>query len=579
MTTAAPAPFPDRVDRDVLARIPLVARSVLEIGHGSGGLACAWRVRAPHAVWKGIDVDPRAAEAAGPAHDRVLRADVETVTDEELDAFIGEDAPDVLVLVKVIEHWRDPGAALARLVARLRPGATVVACTANVGHWSLVETILSGGPSQPDESLSGTSSPRGFSLDDARALLAAAGLNLIKMRGREAASNAGRRDAVIEALRPALAQLGIPFEQARARLSASDYVLVARKPSFDPVLHVHHLVMVPRLMEARMDGPAEALSSLPDLSVTRTVQRMSLPDIRGEQPRILIVQRQLVVDRAGWLASMASIARRGWLIVAEWDDHPELLPTEVRERWRLNPWLPFSGVHALQVSTPLLAEALREHNPEVAVLPNALLEVPPLAARPEGGPLRIVCAAMSRPGLAGIVGPAVDATLRAHPDATIDVVADRELFDALASDRKSFHPTLPYPDYLSLLSASDISLMPIQGLAPERYKSPLKYMEGARSGAVCIGSPVLYAAVIRDGITGFLAQGPEQWREVLLRVAGDADLRRRVRLAAWEDVRRNHMQASHVGARAAWYRDLWARRADLHRALAARHPDYAGVPF
>ena len=45
--------------------------------------------------------------------------------------------------------------------------------------------------------------------------------------------------------------------------------------------------------------------------------------------------------------------------------------------------------------------------------------------------------------------------------------------------------------------------------------------------------------------------------------------------AARTEVATNRMAAYQVGDRIAWYRDLWARRQDLHAALLARLPQLA----
>ncbi|MEJ1935493.1 glycosyltransferase, partial [Nostoc sp. NIES-2111] len=411
----------------------------------------------------------------------------------------------------------------------------------------------------------------------ARRLRGGGGVDVHSVAPRNIPLAPQRRDLLLGALAHAFPALGIDAGEAQARLAALQYVFVAMKPPAPSRLHVHHAIMVPELHEARMLVPAEAMSAHPRVIVTQTVRDMTLPEVSGDVPKILVIQRQLVKTRQDWLATMAHIAGKGWLLVAEWDDHPSLLPPAPREAWQQHPWLPFSGVHAVQVSTPLLAQALREHNPEIAVLPNALLDLPAPAPRsPET--IRIVCAAMARPGLDSLVAGALDAAAAADPKVCIDIVADTALFQALATARKTLHGRMPYAAYLDLLASADISIMPIRGDAPERYKSPLKFIEGASRGAACIGSPVLYAGVIEDGVNGLLAETPSQWTEALLRLVADEEQRRAIAAAGWLSVRDRHLQAHHVGARLAWYRDLWARRRYIRSALTARHPEFAPIP-
>ena len=61
----------------------------------------------------------------------------------------------------------------------------------------------------------------------------------------------------------------------------------------------------------------------------------------------------------------------GWMLVTEFDDHPDFFQV-MQDPEQLT----FRGVHAVQTSTRALAAVLRQRNPEVAVFPNALVELP-----------------------------------------------------------------------------------------------------------------------------------------------------------------------------------------------------------
>jgi spore maturation protein CgeB len=88
-----------------------------------------------------------------------------------------------------------------------------------------------------------------------------------------------------------------------------------------------------------------------------------------------------------------------------------------------------------------------------------------------------------------------------------------------------------------------------------------------------VASPTLYADVIRDGETGIIAHTGEEWTRSLQQLVADPAERWRLAEAAWSDVRDRHMMATQVAAREAWYRQLCANRAELTRALLARHPE------
>ena len=210
----------------------------------------------------------------------------------------------------------------------------------------------------------------------------------------------------------------------------------------------------------------------------------------------------------------------------------------------------------------------------MTVFANALLDLPPLAKR-SGERIRIVYAALNRIGIAGLVAAALDAIAAQDSKVEIVVVHDEALFASLTTPQRRFLPLLSYKDYLDLLASSDIAVLPIVGHEAETYKSPIKFLECASRGAVCVASPTLYADVIRDGETGIIARTPEEWTRSLQRLVADPAERGRLAEAAWHDVRDRHLISMQVPSREAWYRELCENRAKLTRALLERHPELA----
>jgi 2-polyprenyl-3-methyl-5-hydroxy-6-metoxy-1,4-benzoquinol methylase len=110
---------------------------VLDVGCSSGYLARPLAERGNTIV--GIELDPEAARAAEEFCERVLVGDVETM---ELPLEPGSF--DVVLGGDVIEHLRDPAAALVRLRPFLRPGGRVVLSTPNVANWAIRLSLLGG---------------------------------------------------------------------------------------------------------------------------------------------------------------------------------------------------------------------------------------------------------------------------------------------------------------------------------------------------------------------------------------------------------------------------------------------------
>ena len=77
----------------------------------------------------------------------------------------------------------------------------------------------------------------------------------------------------------------------------------------------------------------------------------------------------LVAERGG--ALIRALRNAGYLVVTEFDDHPDYF-----RMMQQGGDLSFRGVHAVQTSTPTLANVLRQYNPEIAVFPNAIAALP-----------------------------------------------------------------------------------------------------------------------------------------------------------------------------------------------------------
>jgi len=110
---------------------------VLDVGCSSGYLARPLAERGNTIV--GLELDPEAARAAEEFCELVLVGDVET-----MDLPLEPGSFDVVLGGDVIEHLRDPTAALARLRPYLRPGGRVVLSTPNVANWAIRLSLLSG---------------------------------------------------------------------------------------------------------------------------------------------------------------------------------------------------------------------------------------------------------------------------------------------------------------------------------------------------------------------------------------------------------------------------------------------------
>ena len=569
-------PYYARINPDLLARIPLNAKCVLEVGCGVGALGAAFLTRAPSAQYLGIELDNSAAESARSMLSDVLVANVERLGDADLDRFIDGRKIDSLVFGDVLEHLVDPLATLRRLVGRLEPGGAAIACIPNIGHWSILDRLLQGKWSYEDEGLLDRTHLRFFTFESACTLFRDAGLVVTKAAPRNIPLDPKRQSAVVEALGKAAADLGADAAEVARRLRAFQYILVGVKPPVPRCLHVQQLILAPGFMHARVDVPLQAINSLPTAHATNHYNTLVLPKLPPGDPKVIVVQRQIIQHRAEWMAAARRTIGKGWLLIAEWDDHPDLLRPQVKARWDVNAWLPMTTAHAVQVSTAALAEAFSAYNPHVFIVPNGLLDRPALVPKPTDH-VRIAIAALNRENANALIGPALERTLDRYPRSEIDIVLNRSLYDRLQARfprRIRFHEALGYADYLSLLQNSHVGLLPLMGVPAERFKSDLKFQEFSSRGVACIASPTIYESSIRAGVDGLIARSVDDWIQHLDALVADAALREKLATNAWMALE-ERLQSRLVVERVQQYRELWRRREILTADLLRRHPELA----
>jgi SAM-dependent methyltransferase len=322
--------------------------------------------------------------------------------------------------------------------------------------------------------------------------------------------------------------------------------------------------------QVRVVEPMRALAAEPGIAAAVVPRAEKLPAPEGP-PGIYILHRPALLGEEG-LATVRALISRGWLVVCEFDDHPSQIPILYRSDVHN-----FDAVHAIQTSTPALAEVLGRENPEIAVFPNALFELPHPANFATPGRLSVLFAALNREeDWPGHMDALNDAARAAGPALHFEVIADHAFFEALDTPHKRFTPLCDYETYLAILSRCEVSFMPLRDTLFNRCKSDLKFLEAAAHRAVALASPTVYVASIRDGENGMLFRTAQDLRDRLMHLVTDPSGARALAERAREEAARHRMLGYQMQARTQWYRSLWARRDSLHQALLARVPALAG---
>jgi SAM-dependent methyltransferase len=551
--------YPDIPNADLLDRIPLDARTVLDVGCGTGSLGAAYRQLNPRALLLGIDKDPEAAAVAARRLDQVAVTDVETdPMPFQLPAGI-----DCIIYGDVLEHLGDPWETLRRHVDALSEDGTILLCVPNVEHWSFAARLLQGTWEYEPSGLLDATHLRWFSLDSTRRMLLEAGLALCDVHPRVFDAEKGR--AFVTAIAPSLRAMGVDPQEYLTRASAIQYVWRARKGA-RPRLTVAATMLEPigGVSHVRVVYPLRAMASDPSVT-THIVTPPQMPPAEPGTPRICILHRPVLAGARG-----AEMVRRllaeDWLVVTEFDDHPDFFAA-----LRGDEQLSFRGVHAVQTSTPALAETLRSRNPEVMVFPNAVRALPEPRNFRTSETMTLFFGALNREHDWAPLMPALNTVAAAAGERLrFQVVHDRAFFQALETPHKQFTPTCDHDTYLKLLASCEIALMPLADNAFNRAKSDLKFIEAGACRAVALASPVVYRASIEDGRTGVLFEDAAELHDRLLRLLSMPDVSLAIAEAAREYVAQNRMLAYQVAARISWYRSLWDRRAELNAALQAR---------
>jgi glycosyltransferase involved in cell wall biosynthesis len=452
---------------------------------------------------------------------------------------------------------------LRKQAAALSEQGVIVICVPNVEHWLFVERLLRGTWAYEEYGLLDATHLRWFTLENMRRGLLDCGLSLCDVQPR--IFDTPKVEAFLGAIAPALQALGVDPANYATRAAPLQYVWRVRKTPVRPMtLGASMLNPVGGVSHLRVMYPLRAVASDPSVQA-HIGNPTAVAATDPEQPRIFILHRPILTGERG-LGVIRDLLRDGWLIVTEFDDHPDFFQSQSGPDQFV-----FSGVHAVQTSTPTMAAVLRDRNPEIRVFPNAIRALPPVRNFTNPEAMTLFFGALNRERDWLPLMPALNAIAeRVGERLNFCVVHDQAFFDALQTPNKTFTPTCDYGTYMNLLGGCEISLMPLEDNAFNRAKSDLKFIEAGACRVAALASQVVYGDTIEDGRTGLLFDDTGGLHDRLLRLLAMPDLARGIGDAARAYVTRERMLAYQVADRIAWYRDLWDRRAELNIALRAR---------
>jgi glycosyltransferase involved in cell wall biosynthesis len=214
------------------------------------------------------------------------------------------------------------------------------------------------------------------------------------------------------------------------------------------------------------------------------------------------------------------------------------------------------------VTTEPLAEVMREHNPEVRVLPNyipeEMLSIHRTRWAKTGKNRKVTlgwAGGASHTWDVALIAESVRNFLESHADVELHLIGcdfrktfcrKQTRFTEWDYDHHKYYRNIDF----------DIGLAPLRGTVFDASKSYLKALEYAALGIPVIASDVeAYRGFVIDGVTGFLCRTQKQWRKALRDLVHDDGLRESMGEKA-----REH-------ARDFTYEGHWQRWAEVYKEL------------
>ncbi|OWK43890.1 glycosyltransferase family 4 protein [Fimbriiglobus ruber] len=230
-------------------------------------------------------------------------------------------------------------------------------------------------------------------------------------------------------------------------------------------------------------------------------------------------------------------------------------------------WAVARVADAVFAGNDYLAEYARRYAPadRVAVIPTCVDPAAyPVADGNSTDPVRLVWVG-SASTLKGLdrFRDTLEQVGRAVPGVRLKLICDKFLeFDHLPVDCVQWAETTEAGE----IAAADIGIGWVPDDPWSRGKCGLKILQYQAAGLPVIANPVgVQAAFVRDGVTGFQAETPEQWVAAVRTLAGDAALRRALGAAGRRQIEEQYSVAA--GAR------LWVEQLDrLCRPTAVNTP-------
>ena len=213
------------INPDLLHRIPVTSRTVLEVGCNDGALGKEFKRINPNVRYIGVESIPSLANEARKTIDHVIEGRLSDLDLEKLN--INENELDCIIFNKTIESLEDIGRDARRLMPLLMDDGNILISFSNIQNWMLIERILKGNwPTQRNRFKDHNTE---YSLTKEAIVKAIGEMGLEVQSVTPRIRNHKEAAQFCEAIEPALKNLKINMKDFLNSAAPEEYVLKASK--------------------------------------------------------------------------------------------------------------------------------------------------------------------------------------------------------------------------------------------------------------------------------------------------------------------------------------------------------------
>jgi len=553
----------NRINFDLLERIPLTSKKILEVGCGAGAMAMAFKHRCPNCEYIGIEQSPEACLTAKERLDDLLIGDVEG--DLELPNNL-----DCLIYGDVLEHLKDPWGCLNKHVEKLNDSGTLIACIPNAQHWSMLYQLIQGKWQLNDEGLFDKTHLRWFTLENIKDLITSSGLYLIEIKPRVFNTNA--IDDFVSRMSPALSNFGVNKKDFIQGVSPLQYVIRAVKEKKKRI-QINYLKVdldVQGLSKSRMEGSLKSLSTIPNVNyINSKMNQFTISKSYDNSIKVLQFYRP-IFNYHKFLPSLKNIIQNDYLLVIDFDDHPDIIKDKKNLEFTLK------CCHAIHTTNEYLANIIKQYNSEVYIFENNVMSINPKRINKEVQKIKVFFGALNRENDWKPWIDTINNAISKNPNQWhFHVIHDKLFYESinLPSEQKSFTPVCTYEQYLQIMTKCDVSFMPLQKNKFNQCKSDLKAVQAASNSLVPLSTPVVYNNNFVNKKTAAFFTTNEELLQILNSWSENPENMRQIGKNAQEYVASNRLYCYQINKKIESYYSLWERREQISKDIFERIVD------